>query len=430
MKRRVLSIMLVLIMCFCTFDVAASHTNKTVNLTKKVKTRKIKSRKIKKAEVKKITSSSINLLNETIKYDKDGENVLISPTSVIYAFGLLENGAKGKTKSQIEEGIFGGIKTKSANQILNYQMNSMKEDKGVNWRIANSLWVSDRKDVKVKKNYLRNIKSYYGADIFKTPFDDSSVKKINKWVKKNTKKMIPKIVDDMDDETVACLINTICFKGAWAEKFSDDLIEKDQIFNNFDGTTSKVTQMSCEVGGYFTLNGAYGFEKLYQGGKYAFVGIKMPEGKTTEDFISELTMKPAKFNKALNNIKTDKDVTITMPEFSLDYNAKLRTPIKKMGVKRVFDKDRANLYNMFKKDKKGNYYLDDVIHKTHIEVNKNGTKAAAATVLDIRKNGAMPIEKEKLNIVLDNPFIYAIVDRENGMPIFMGCVNKMKNKIY
>ena len=424
MKKKVLSLFLAVTMCLGFTNIGAASSS-TVNLTKQIKVINIKGRKMKKKEAKKITSASVKLLNETMKNDEEGANVLISPTSVMYAFGILENGAKGKTRKQIEKNIFGGIKTSDTNKILKKQMDDMEDDKFVTWNIANSVWVSNRKDVKVKKNYLKKTISYFDADVFKTPFDDDCVKDMNKWVKKNTNNMIPKIVDELDEDTVSALINAICFEGTWADKFSDYSIEEDQDFTNYDGSISKVTQMSGEVGGYFKLNGAYGFEKYYTGGKYAFVGIKMPEGTSTSDYIEKLVQNPAKFNKALNNIKTDKKVNITMPEFSLDYNAELNAPIKKLGVTRAFSKRKANLYNMFKKDGDTNYFVNKVIHKTHIEVDKNGTKAAAVTAIMIEKNMAVLDERETLQITLDNPFVYAIVDTEKGIPVFMGCVNKL-----
>lgn len=424
MKKKLMSIILILSMCLCMSDAWAS-SSKTINLTSTVKTKKVKNRKIRKSEVKKLTSSSIKLLDETIKNDEEGANVLISPTSIMYAFGLLENGAKGITKRQIENNIFGGVKTSDTNKILNKQMNAMEKDNNVKWSIANSIWLTDKKDVKVKKKYLRKTASYYDADIFKTPFDNNSVSDINKWVKKNTNKMIPRMLDNVDKDTVMCLANAICFEGSWAKRFSDSQIEKNKEFTNYDNTKSKVTQMSGEGDGYFVLNGAYGFEKYYEGGRYAFVGIKMPEGVSTADYISKLTDNPTGFTKAIKRVKTDKDVIITMPEFKLDYDASLNDPIMNMGVTRAFDAKKANLYNMFKKNPEKNYYVSDVIHKTHMEVDKKGTKAAAATVIIAKESSAILEEKDEIHIKLDNPFVYAIVDTYKGLPVFMGCVNKL-----
>ena len=180
-----------------------------------------------------------------------------------------------------------------------------------------------------------------------------------------------------------------------------------------------------EVSGYFELNGANGFKKYYQGGRYAFVGIEMPENVTPADYISQLAEKPVKFNKALSNMKYDYKVSIEMPKFSYDYDVEMSELLKKNGVTNAFSPKKANLYNMFKKEKNANYYFSKVIHKTHIDVDKNGTKAAAATAIIVDKCTSTKDDKPTMTIKLDHPFVYAIIDTDNNMPIFIGCANSL-----
>ncbi|MBR6402472.1 MAG: serpin family protein [Eubacterium sp.] len=426
-KKNVLALLFVLVFLFSSFGAnAAEPTGGTKNLTSSLKIVPESGRNMNAAEAKKITSASIKLLDGTIKNDEKDKNVLISPTSIMFAFGLAENAARGRTRSQMEKVINGGLKTADDNQILCKLMRDMESDEEVKWNVANSIWIRDRNDVKVKDSYLRTAGAFYDADIFKAPFDPSTVEDINGWVNKNTNEMIPKIIEELDKSAVACLINAIAFEGSWAEPFNDYQIAKDSDFINSDGTISKVNMLCGKESGYFNLNGANGFKKYYKGGEYAFVGIEMPKGVSTADYISKLSKNPSSFNKALSNVQYDKDVRIKMPEYQLDYDIEMSDTLKKMGITDAFDKNRADLYNMFVKDPGSNYYFDKVIHKTHIEVDKNGTKAAAATAIIMVKATSVQPFKEPLEINLDHAFVYAIIDTKNNTPVFIGCVNSLQ----
>ncbi|MBO4592242.1 MAG: serpin family protein [Eubacterium sp.] len=426
-KRNVLALLFVLVFLFSSFGASAAEpTGGTKNLTSTLKIVPESGRDMNAAEAKKLTSASIKLLNNTIKYDKKDANVLISPTSIMFAFGLAENAARGRTKKQMEDIINGGLKTADNNQVLCKLMRDMESDENVEWNVANSVWLKDSNDVKVKDSYLRTVGAYYDADIFKAPFDPSTVEDINGWVNTNTNQMIPKIIEELDKSAVACLINAIAFEASWQEPFNDYQIVKDADFINSDKSISKVNMLCGKESGYFNLNGANGFKKLYKGGDYAFVGIEMPEGTSTADYISKLSKNPSSFNKALSNMKYDKDVRIKMPEYQLDYDIEMSDMLKKAGITDAFDKNRADLYNMFVRDPGSNYYFDKVIHKTHIEVDKNGTKAAAATaIIMIKATSVQPI-KEPLDINLDHAFVYAIIDTKNNTPVFIGCVNSLQ----
>ena len=126
-------------------------------------------------------------------------------------------------------------------------------------------------------------------------------------------------------------------------------------------------------------------------------------------------------------MKYDYDVEIQLPEYTIDYDVEMSELLKGMGVTDAFDPEKANLYNMFKKDKKGgNYYFSTVLHKTHIEVDKNGTKAAAATAIITDKATCVIDEPPVLEIKLDHPFVYGIIDTKTNLPLFIGCVNSLE----
>ncbi len=397
---------------------------KTKELTKSVKAKKAAGKDMTDQEKKALSTASFKLFYQTLLSEGADANVLISPTSIQYAFGMAENGAKGKTKSQLEKAVSGGLKTKQLNQALARVRRRMESSERVKWNVANSIWYVDRKDVKVKKSYLKKMKSYYGAQIYKAKFDKQTVKDLNRWVKKQTRGMIPKLVDQMRKDEVMYLVNAMAFEAEWGVPVLDYQVQKDQDFHNQDGSISKATMLNCEQGSYLQIGEVKGFQKYYAGGAYSFAGFELPENMTAMEFAKMLADDGSLFTDALANRKSAQ-VWIRFPEFQTDYSTDLAERIKELGAVNAFDPEKANLYNMFEKDIKGNYYFTKALHKTHIEVDRKGTKAAAVTAVVAAKATAM-LMQERVEITLDHPFVYAIVDDEAGLPIFIGCLNRLE----
>lgn len=400
----------------------ASTKSGSVNMTKTIKTKTKKGRDIKTSEVYALSGSTFSLLDNILEQEDKDKNVLISPTSIYYAFGMAENGAKKSSRSQLEKVINGGVKTSDFNKILASTRNRMNADKEVKWNVANSVWYINRKDVKVRKSFLKKAKAYYGAEVYKASFNNKTLKDVNSWVKKNTNKMIPKVLENISKDDVMYIINAIAFEGEWGEQFKDYQVVKNQDFTNSDGFISKVTMLTEKEGSYFELNGAYGFKKKYKGYNYSFVGIMIPDNVTPAQYVEQLAKDGSAFPKQLKNTKSG-NVVIKFPEFSYDYDIEMSEILKSMGATDVFDKDKANLNNLFTKTDDYNYYFSKVIHKTHIEVDKNGTKAAAVTAITLQKNTSVLRPEKQINITLDHPFVYAIVDDTTNLPVFVGVVN-------
>ena len=354
---------------------------------------------------------------------KEGKNTMISPLSFMTAMGLLENGAVGDSLKEIENAF--GYSIEDFNEWYDAWSKLMMLQGGDTLKVANSVWYKDDPLLKVYSDYLEKAAMIYDAGAYKEPFDDETLSKINEWVKTNTNEMIPQILDRISSDSVMYLINATCFEGAWYKDYEEDQIREDEIFTREDGTEEKAVMLySREEGGMFFENDFLtGTSKEYRNGfRISFLLPK--EGVTLEDAVKKLQGDELS-RLTMEGITADVDLTI--PEFSFDYTAPDCTEaLKGMGINTVFDEETADLSNMAVSEDMYNLYVDSIIHKTRIELDREGTKAAAATAIGIEKNTGFIMDAPEKEVRLDRPFIFVISDINTSTPVFVGTVGSIR----
>ncbi len=363
----------------------------------------------------------------TIADKQQGTNILISPYSINMALGMTENGAGGDTLTQLEETVNGGVSFGEMNDLMNRLTQELESSEDVTWNVGNSIWFKDDGRWRIKDKFLTDVVSYYDPELYKAPFNEQTVDDINSWVNNETKGMIDTIIDEIPADAVMYLINAIAFDGEWLEEYEDNNIIENRTFLNADNTESEVTMLYSQENRYFTLGEGQGFIKPYKGGDYSFVGILPNEGVTPEEYLSRIAASDEDFSKAIREARTA-DVRVTIPEFSMDYSVKLHDIYKEMGMDIPFDEERADFFNMIETTTGQPYevWIGKILHKTHIELDRKGTRAAAVTLVEMdAKCTAVEMPEQYYVINLDRPFVYAIVENETGLPIFLGCQNTM-----
>lgn len=337
-----------------------------------------------------------------------GDGAVISPLSVLYALAMTANGAGGETLAQMEEVL--GAEISKLNPALKYCTDKMGEE----LKCANSIWYNDASVFTPDAGFLQTNADYFGAGLFKLPFDDAALRQINKWVEDNTDGMIKDMLDSIPPEAVMYLINALFFDAKWQDKFDKDL-STDGIFTAANGEKQNVRFMHSNEHRYIDDNNAKGFMKYYEGGKYAFMALLPDEGVSTDEYIASLTAQ--KLRSFISGTSTGVLVNVAMPEFKADFSLELSDILKSMGMVDAFDGDIADFSPMG--DCKGkNLYIGRVIHKAHIEVTETGTKAGASTAVEMKFESAMI--GETVSVELDRPFVYMIVDTNSCIPVFMG----------
>lgn len=358
---------------------------------------------------------AVRLMQSTL--DENKKSSLVSPLSVIVALGMTANGANGETKEEFEK-LF-GFSVDEANAYLYTLAHSLYNGDGAKVELANSIWFGKDGRIAVHDDFLQINKNYYDAQAYEEDFfSQKTVDKINKWVSKHTDKMIDQIIDSIDPDTVMLLINALVFDALWSKPYENFQCQKGT-FNAYDKSKSDATFMRSEETLIRTKN-AIGFRKYYKNG-YEFVAM-LPDGDVI-DYVNSLT--GDELGKILSGKQNDYGYRAKayLPKFEYDYDVSLYKALESMGLKKAFSSSEADLSGIGSSPW-GNLYIGDVLHKTHIEMTQAGTRAAAVTAVEIlAESVAGP--KKLVDVKLDRPFVYYIVDCNTSLPIFMGVVTEI-----
>lgn len=352
------------------------------------------------------TEFALKLFKECNKDNENKDNMLISPLSVIYALGMTSSGSAGSTAEQFEK--LYGLKQEELNKYMYSYLKSLPNNEDARMAIANSIWINNlRSDRKPLDSFLHCAADYYSAQIYGIDFND--IHFINDWVKEKTEGMIEKILEYPMPDALMCLVNAVAFDAKWEDPYEESQIH-DAEFKLEDGSVKKTKMMYSEESVYLEDENAKGFMKYYKGGKYAFAALLPKEGTKLDDYIAGLDGE--KLFKMLQDPDRE-SVQCAIPEFEVSFKAELQGFLAEMGIEEAFDPGKADFTNMYEG---GGVFIDKVIHKTYMKLDEKGTKAAAVTAIIERDNAVMMSKY----VILDRPFVYMLVDCENGIPFFVG----------
>ena len=360
---------------------------------------------------------SFKLFSESAK---DGEgNTLISPLSAALCLALIANGAEGETKAEMEALL--GMDVASLNKALYAYTASLTNEKDSKMELANSVWFRNSSSaLHVEESFLQTLADWYKAQAFGAPFDESTRQDLDNWVSDHTDGMIKKMLDGpIDPNTMMYLVNALVFDAKWAKQYENDQVQ-DWHFRNASGRTTTVNGLFSEESIYLEAEGVKGVAKMYKNAGYYFVGL-LPTDETQDiaDFASTIT--GARWQDLWAN-RSHATVRTMIPEFKTEDRTELNDILMALGMKKAFSEDSAEFLPMAKYNGKS-LYLNAVVQKTYLELDRNGTKAAAITWGEMNTKSAAPMDPKE--VYLDRPFLYMIVDTHSGLPLFIGTVNEL-----
>jgi serpin B len=348
-------------------------------------------------------------------------NLFFSPYSISAAMAMTYAGARTDTADQMATGMHFSLPQTRFHPAFNdldlaiKTLADSKTERGFQLNIANALW--GQKDLSFQSDFLDLLSRNYGAGLnladFKTN-PEATRQSINQWVSRQTNSKIQDLVAPgaINNLTRLVLVNAIYFKAQWAHTFEPSLTTQ-QSFHLLDGRTINASLMKqSSILPYFQGQGFAAVELPYQGNQVAML-ILVPDAGQFDAFEQALTQQQVE--DTVSHLEGT-EVTLAIPKFQFASTFNLSDTLKAMGMPAAFDPSQADFSGM---DGQKDLYISDVLHKAFINVDENGTEAAAATVVIVGTT-AMPAKMAELTI--DRPFIFLIRDTQNGTILFIGRV--------
>ena len=337
----------------------------------------------------------LKTVNSVAKY----ENYLISPYSVEIALNMLKEGADGNTLKEIEE----VIESRKINDITSEKV-----------RVANAIFIRNDFHDFISNAYIDTLKNNFNSEVlfdeFKTP------KVINDWVKVHTNGMIEKIIDNFDGEVG--LANAVAIDVKWINEFECNKTRSEEWTVGSNKTNVEMMHNTYTYNAKYFKNATEEGVIIPYDNNLEFIGI-LPKGDL-KIYIDNLTKEGLDniINKS-SGVSESKELVLALPRFSYKYDLKaFKEVLESMGIKDAFEYDKANFSKM---SESVQLFVSKSIHKTNIELNEVGTKAAAVTYFELSKN-AMPMQKETIEITFNRPFLYIIRNNKNNEMVFVGTV--------
>ncbi|MEO1428910.1 MAG: serpin family protein [Cyanobacteria bacterium J06633_8] len=360
------------------------------------------------------TKFGFNLFSQLLIRD-NSKNIFFSPSSIALALSMTYNGASGSTQEEMAKAL--ELQGMSLGQInSNYaklKASLENPDPQVTLNIANSLWVDWNTSLKPK--FLENNQKYYQTQVTNLNFADRGASdKINDWVRENTEGKIDKVINKINPDEVLFLLNAIYFKGSWKKEFQPDKTAEFPFYLSSD--EEKQHPMMSQSGEY----------KYYETDKFQAVSLPYGENGIVSLYIflpkqnSDLKL----FYENLNAANWEKwmfqfvkrEGFVRIPRFKTDYEATLNDALSALGMEEAFSND-ANFSQMG-----NNLKISQVKHKTFVEVNEEGTEAAATTSVGIKLTSAQLPSQETFEMIVNRPFFCAIRDNQTRSILFMGSI--------
>jgi serine protease inhibitor len=345
-------------------------------------------------------------------------NLFLSPISATMALGMTLNGAAGTTLDSMRLALQLGD---APLEEINAGFRSLLEllaglDESSQFRIANSIWADA--GFPFLSAFLQTGRDYFDAEVQSLDLQaPATLGVINDWVKDKTAGKIPTILQEIHAEEVMFLINALYFKGAWRLAF-DPKRTQAAPFHAADGTLQSVPTMQLEPvpHRYAATADARVLELLYGNGAFAMTIVLPQEGGSLTGLLAGLdAARWAAWTGSLAETK----LGLTLPKFRIEYKRELKDDLSQLGMRVAFDDQRADFSRMADLSQSGRLFITRVTQKTFVDVNEEGTEAAAATSVGVGVTSA------PATLRVDQPFLFVIRERLSGTIFFVGLVNRI-----
>ena len=344
----------------------------------------------------------------------DSTSSIISPISITYLLSMTLNGAEGNTLEEIKTNL--GWKDMSPESINSFCYRLMNEETSKRDSVLKiSNYIALNKDYSFKHSFVKKARSIYNAQVECLDFSDqTNSTHINDWCKKHTNGMIPSMIDKIEPSVVSYFLNAISFHDEWEKPF-EEINTEDKPFYCINRHTKDINMMTDNEAEFPYMEDSLlsAISLPYKGGKYSMV-ILLPRKNHSLKEVRE-RLNQHRFQQILQKMKTEKNINLWIPKFTIDKQTPLKQILSQMGFGSLFNSQTAN----FQKLANQNIYVSDMRQRARIEVTEQGTKAAAVTLFEYAELGLLVPQHQK-TFHADHPFIYVIRNNMNRTLLFIG----------
>lgn len=345
---------------------------------------------------------------------KPDQNVVVSPLSAGLAVSMVANGATGSTRAGIERALSTGMELDALN-AANASLAAALRTEDVELAVANSIWA--RQGIPFLRSFMERNEQFYRAQVATLDFDSpDAARRINEWASRNTNGRITQMVQPpLDGDLIMYLMNAVYFKGRWQDEFRPQA-SRPRTFHAPGGPVQR--PMMTRTGSYGWMRGE-GFQAVrlpYRGGRFSMVVLLPDSGRSLAQLRGGLS---AEAWRGWMTRFAPREVALTMPKYRLNLESRLNQPLAAMGMAEAFDPNAARFDAMVSETSRLNVHVGEARQKVFIEVNEEGTEAAAVTGIEMRATSAPP---PPLAFTVDRPFLIAIRDDQTGALLFVGQV--------
>ena len=351
-------------------------------------------------------------------------NLFFSPYSISSAIGMLYNGAQGQTKEEIAKVFhWEGLSDSRFNSGQKYLYDNLSSTENIELLISNSIWINEASYIDIRDDYSLQNQEVFNAEADTVDLTSmSGIDTVNQWINDKTKTLIPKVLNDpYTEDTPMLLVNAIYFLGGWQNEFYKSATGP-QPFYGTDGTT-QVPMMHVRDSFAYMKDDTYESIALDYRDYEAKMLVVMPTEATMDEFLADFTYHT--YQTIAENTKNYENVNLTFPKFSIDYGVEsIAAALSDMGMPTAFDELTADFSGISDQALNTQLRVSDILHKAVIDVDEEGTEAAAVTVV-VTETTSAEEPTEPIYMTVDKPYVFFIVDEKTETILFVGVVRNL-----
>jgi len=351
---------------------------------------------------------------------REDENVFYSPYSLFRVMMLLDNAETDKAKEEIERVFEVSDLDKINEQFSVYDAGVSENNEEVILKTADSLWLSEKLGLEDgAEEYKKLLQNYYDSDIFNVDFTkDKAKESINAWVSEKTEGMINPFLEELSVETDFALVDAVYFDGKWQLPFKEELTKKGSFYGSLGETQTDMMTMHSESFKVVEQGEIIGVELPYQGKRFVMDVYTSGNGDILQQFHELSDAERDKFFSCFDEVEEKQNLDrLVLPKFSFEHKVDgLDDCLKELGLKSMYESGYLS-------DLNESLYVDSVLQKAKVEVDEQGTKAAAASGVMMQEMAMAP---SGLELIIDRPFVFVIRDQVSDLILFVGSVQNLQ----